>query len=82
VELVLELISASNIEVLKTEKLQEFEEESEKISPRKNDVPYFAVALCKKCAIWSNDKPIRKQTRIKVISTGELLAYLEAMGTK
>lgn len=74
--LVLELIAASNIEIVKIGELNKFKDESERISPRKNDAPYFAVALCKNCRIWSNDKPIRKQDKVVVISTEELLAML------
>ena len=36
----------------------------------------FAVALYKRCPIWSNDKLMAKQDRVKVISTKELLAIL------
>ena len=74
--LMMELISASNIEIVKVQELSKFKNESEKASPRMNDAPYFAVALYKNCKIWSNDKPIRKQGRIIVISTTELLEML------
>lgn len=73
VELVQDLISASNIEIIKKEELDIFKEKSETISPSKNDAPYFAAALYKNCKIWSNDKPIKKQIEVDVISTKELL---------
>lgn len=41
-----------------------------------NDAIYFAVALYKRCPIWSNDKLMAKQDRVKVISTKDLLAIL------
>ncbi len=75
-ELMLELISASNIEIVKENELDVFEDEAENVSPRTNDAPYFAVALCKGCRIWSNDKPMRKQGKVTIISTKELLALL------
>lgn len=75
-ELILELISASNIEIIKDKELDVFKDEAIRVSPRRNDAPYFAVALCKGCKIWSNDKPIRKQDKVAVISTKELLAIL------
>ena len=76
VELVLELISASGIEIIKKEELRRFKNESERISPRRDDAQYFAVALYKNCKIWSNDKPLAKQSRIGVVSTAELLEIL------
>lgn len=79
VELVLELISTSNIVIIKQEKLNKFKGEAEKVSPTENDVSYFAVALYKNCKIWSNDGPLKKQNRIEVITTKELLAILEAL---
>lgn len=36
-ELVLELISASNIEIIKESELNKFKDEAEKVSPRKDD---------------------------------------------
>src|SRR5271156_4463706 len=69
-ELVLELISASNIEIIKEGELSKFKDEAEKVSPRKNDAPYFAVALYKGCKIWSNDKPIkRQQDKLDILTT-------------
>jgi len=33
---------------------------------------YFALALKMKCPIWSNDKRLKEQKTIKIISTDEL----------
>jgi len=46
--------------------------EAEKISPDKDDVIYFALALKLNCAIWSNDKNLKEQNRIKIYSTSDL----------
>ncbi len=75
--LLFELISASNIEILKEKDLFKFKDESEVVSPRKNDAPYFASALYKNCGIWSNDRPLKGQKRIIIINTAELLAILD-----
>ncbi|MDE1834488.1 MAG: PIN domain-containing protein [Candidatus Micrarchaeota archaeon] len=76
-ELVLELISASNIEIVKEKELDKFKDEAEKVSPRENDAPYFAVALYKNCKIWSNDKPIKRyQDKVDILTTKELLDLL------
>ncbi len=41
--------------------------------PDENDIIYFALALKLKCCIWSNDKALKRQDRIMVLSTKELL---------
>jgi len=46
------------------------------ISPDKKDVIYFALALKLKCGIWSNDKKLKEQNKIKVYSTGEIIKIL------
>ncbi len=48
-------------------------EEAEKISPDPCDMAYFALALKYNCAIWSNDKKLKQQNRIKVYHTHELV---------
>lgn len=75
--LLFELVSASNIDILKAEELLKFKEESEAVSPRKNDAPYFAAALHKNCGIWSNDRPLKSQKRITIINTEELLVLAD-----
>lgn len=47
--------------------------EAEKFSPDIKDAIYFALALKLKCRIWSNDKKLKIQDKIKVYSTEELL---------
>lgn len=76
-ELSMELIAAANIEIVTAAELNKFEKDAEMTSPTKNDAPYFAVALYKHCKIWSNDKLIKKQDIVGVISTSELLAILD-----
>jgi len=51
----------------------EYLEEAERICPDGNDVEYFALALKLKCGIWSNDKRLKEQDKIKVYSTGDLV---------
>jgi len=40
------------------------------------DIPYFALALFLKCGIWSNEKRFKRQSRIKVFSTSDLIELL------
>ncbi len=46
------------------------------ISPDASDWPFFALALTKRCPLWSNDKALKGQDRVQVISTAELLEML------
>lgn len=45
-------------------------------SPDPSDTPYFAVAILLGIPIWSNDKALKKQNRVKVYNTTELLKEL------
>jgi len=40
------------------------------------DTPYFALALSLNCAIWSDEKRHKKQSKVKVYSTSELVDFL------
>ena len=50
---------------------------SSEISPDENDIDYFALAFKLNCAIWSNDKKLKEQDKVKVYSTEELIEFLE-----
>lgn len=43
-----------------------------KISPDKDDVDYFALALKLDIGIWSNDKLLKGQSVVKVFNTMEM----------
>ena len=47
-------------------------EEAKTISPDPKDVEYFALALKYSCPIWSNDKRLKKQNKVLVLSTKEI----------
>jgi len=60
------------IDIIPLEELVPYVEEAEKISPDPYDMAYFALALKLNCAIWSNDKKLKEQDKIKVHHTHEL----------
>lgn len=60
------------IDFIPFDEFKEFDNEAQKISPDPKDVPYFALALKFSCSIWSNDKLLKKQNRVKVLSTSEI----------
>jgi predicted nucleic acid-binding protein len=65
------------IEFVSFEEFEEFYKEAEQISPDPNDVQYFALALKLDGAIWSNDKALKKQFIVEVLSTGEIIKLME-----
>jgi predicted nucleic acid-binding protein len=58
------------------EEYSEFFHEAKEISPDPDDVDFFALALKLNCPIWSEDKLLKKQSRIKVFSTSDLTELL------
>jgi len=60
------------INIVPEEDFIEYINEAEEITPDPNDVMYFALALKLGCSIWSNDKKLKIQDKIKVYSTEEL----------
>ncbi len=67
-----ELISAASIKVVPLADIREFSEMALEISPDPNDAHYFALALKLNCAIWSNDKALKRQNAVRVYSTSDL----------
>lgn len=49
---------------------------AERLSPQKKDVAYFALALHLGCAIWSGDRPFKRQSEISIFSTSDLIIKL------
>ena len=62
--------------VIPKEEYSKFIKEAEEISPDEKDILYFALALKLRCGIWSNDKKLKEQNKIKVYSTGELRRFV------
>lgn len=60
------------INIIPLEELIPYIEEAEKLTPDPDDMTYFALALKLNCAIWSNDKKLKDQNKIKVYNTHEL----------
>ena len=64
------------IKVLSESEYDKFLPEAKDLSPHAKDIPYFALALSLNCAIWSDEKAFKKQSKVKVYSTSELLKEL------
>ncbi len=61
------------ITIIPKEEFNEFLKDAEIISPDKKDIQYLALALKLNCAIWTNDKGLKKQDKIKVYHTHDLV---------
>ena len=60
------------IAIIPLGELVPYVEEAEKLTPDPDDMAYFALALKLNCAIWSNDKKLKEQNKIKVYNMHEL----------
>jgi len=60
------------IVIVPLEELVPYVKEAEKLTPDPDDLAYFALALKLNCAIWSNDKKLKEQNKIRVYHTHEL----------
>ncbi|HLD72713.1 MAG TPA: PIN domain-containing protein [Candidatus Nanoarchaeia archaeon] len=67
---------ASRLKFIPIEELLASIPKAKEISPDLDDLVYFALALKLECPLWSNDKKLKEQGRVKVFSTSELLELL------
>jgi len=56
--------------------VDKIEEASKLLAEHKKDVPYLALALKYNCSVWSYDKNIKKQNKVKVCNTKEILELI------
>lgn len=52
-------------------------DEAEGLTPDPKDMTYFALALHLGCGIWSNDKKLKEQMKVKVYTTEEITGMFE-----
>jgi predicted nucleic acid-binding protein len=50
--------------------------EAKDVSPDPKDIEYFALALKLKCKIWSEEKKLKQQNKVDVLSTNEVAELL------
>ena len=73
--LFLSLIS-TRINLIPNNEFKEFIKQAKEITPDIDDTEYFALALKFNYPIWSNDKRLKQQDKIKVFSTKEINEFL------
>jgi len=69
-------IIEKRIKLIPNEEIEQFIDEAMNICPDENDIQYFALALKLNIPIWSNDKKLKEQNKVKVYSTEELKELL------
>ncbi|MBU0979360.1 MAG: hypothetical protein KJ709_01015 [Nanoarchaeota archaeon] len=67
------------IHVVPRREFESFIEEAKKLTSDEDDVPYLALALKLGFPIWSNDKALKRQDKVKVYSTEGLVERLRKM---
>ena len=66
-------ILLNKITFFEEEDLHDYILKAKEICPDKDDVAFFAVCLLKNLPLWSNDKKLKNQTVVQVISIEELV---------
>ena len=66
----------SRILFVKFEEYNGFMDGAIKITPDIDDAPYIALALKMNCPIWSNDSALKKQNKVSILSTEDLIELL------
>ena len=66
----------SRIKIIPDLEYERYRKQAHVFSPDPDDSEYFAVALKFDCLLWSNDKKLKEQGKVKVLSTSELLQIL------
>ena len=74
-KLFLSLIS-SEIGFVSKSEFEKFISEASEITPDPDDTEYVALAMKLKCSIWSNDKRLKGQNKVRVYNTSELLELI------
>ncbi len=72
------LIISKRFQIVQTSEFASFAQAAGSFSPDPKDVPYLALALHlgPDVSIWSNDKRLKIQDKVPVISTAELIERL------
>lgn len=69
----IEKLLNATIKFSKEQEYSQFLNEAKSISPDSDDSDFFALALKLNCPIWSEEKKLKKQSKVKVFNTSELL---------
>ena len=66
----------NKIKIISKSEYESFLSGAKDLAPHAKDISYFALALKLKCAIWSDEKAFKKQSKVKIFSTDEIVKLL------
>lgn len=69
-------ILRGRISIVQRSAFEHHERTAENVCPDPGDVPYFALALALEARLWSDDRALRDQSAVPVVTTTELLERL------
>lgn len=67
------------VKVFSLSEYKEFLSDAKIVSPDPDDIDLFALALKLDCPIWSIEKAFKKQSKVKVLSTYDLISLLSGI---
>ncbi len=68
---------ATIVEFISLDEYKDFLQEAVKITSDQNDVDFFALALKMSSSIWSNEKNLKKQNKVFIFSTEEVIDLID-----
>jgi predicted nucleic acid-binding protein len=75
VELIESLVRVAGITFVPLIDFKEQKQKAIEITPDSDDVAYLALALHLNCPLWTNDKDLKKQSVVAILTTKELVEY-------
>ncbi len=69
----LQPIVFSNMTMVSEKEFKHKKEQAEKLAKHPEDTPFLALFLAKDIPLWSNDKDMKQQSTVKVMSTEDLV---------
>lgn len=64
---------SSRINIIPEKEFRKFNREASKLVKHPEDTPFIALSLSRNIPLWSDDKGLKEQNKVKVYSTTELL---------
>jgi len=68
---------AISVKFIPVEEYRGFLKRALEISPDPNDIDFFALSLKLNLPIWSNDALLKNQTKIRILTTKEILGLIK-----
>ncbi len=71
------ILFRKRIDIVPKEDFEEYLIKANKYCPDPDDTEYFALAMSEDAILWSDEKRLKDQGEVKVISTSELISMLK-----